>query len=74
MIRSKVLRRRVLAAVLLYVFAVGSALFWNDWEFNSLAMAINLIAATSGLLILHLRWRAREKEAMTPKKIRDTFQ
>lgn len=74
MIRSAVIRRRVLAAVLLYSFAIGSAYFWNDWELDWLIMGTNLAAATIGLVVLHLRWRSREKQAMTPKKIRDTFQ
>lgn len=73
MIRSKVIRRRLLAALLLYAFAIGSAFFWNDWQLDWIDMGSNLALATAGLILLHLRWRAREKKAMTPKQVRDIF-
>lgn len=73
MIRSKVFRRRFFAALILFAFAVGSALFWNDWRLDWIDMGTNLAFATAGLLFLHMRWRRREKQAMTPKKVRDIF-
>ena len=73
LILSRVLRRRLLAAIVLYGFAIGSSLFWNDWQLDWPSLAINLLAASAGLIILHTRWRSREAKAMTPAKIRDIF-
>lgn len=67
------IKRRLLAAILLFGFAVGSAFFWRSGELDWVALGINLIAASAGLLLLHLRWRGQEQRAMTPKKVRDIF-
>lgn len=71
--RGKAIRRRLIAALVLYGFAIGSALFWNDWQLEWITMGTNLFAATVGLAALHLRWRGQEKRAMTPNKARDIF-
>lgn len=67
------LLRRALAALILLVFATGSVLFWNGGEFDMVQFAINLAVATIGMVWLHLRWRARERRAMTPNKARNIF-
>ena len=67
------LGRRVLAALALYGFAVGSSLFWNNWRIDWPSLSVNLAAASIGLYALHARWRKRENTAMTPARIRDTF-
>lgn len=73
MIRSRVIRRRLLAFALLFAFAIGSAFFWNDGRLNWIDLGANLAAATLGFVFLHLRWRHRESRALTPKKVRDIF-
>ncbi len=67
------IRRRLFAAVLLYGFAIGSALFWNDWQLEWLTLSTNLAAATAGLLILHYRWRSKERRAFTPTNAKEVF-
>lgn len=67
------IRRRILAAILLYGFAVGSALFWNDGAVKWLTIGINLLAATAGLFVLHYRWRSTERRAFTPTKAKEIF-
>ncbi|MEM7779179.1 MAG: hypothetical protein AAF697_02170 [Pseudomonadota bacterium] len=73
MLRSRTVRRRVLAALVLFGFAIGSSLFWNEWRVDWPSLSINLLAAGAGLLFLHNRWRIKEARAMTPRKIKDTF-
>lgn len=73
MIRSRVLKRRLLAITLLLAFAVGSAFFWNDGQPSALDLGVNLGAAGFGFLFLHWRWRLQERRAMTPQKVRDIF-
>lgn len=73
MIRTTAFRRRLIAALILYGFAVGSALFWNSGEFDWTYLGANLIAASAGLFFLHTRWKTREAAALTPKKVKDIF-
>lgn len=68
-----VIRRRLFAALALLVFAVGSALFWNDWRIDLGVLAINLFVASAGFLLLHLRWRRAERHALTPRRVKDIF-
>ena len=67
------IRRRVFAFVILIVFAIGSSLFWNDGEIKWLSMSVNLIAACAGMIFLHYRWRAQERRALSPGKLKDIF-
>ena len=67
------IKRRVFAAVVLYGFALGSALFWKDGEWDWTTIGINIVAATVGLAFLHSRWRDKEARAMTPQQVKDTF-
>lgn len=71
--RASPLRRRLVAALLLVVFAIGSVLLWNDGRVDWSDLAINLFAAACGLLVLHYRWRRQERRAMTPRKLKDIF-
>ncbi len=73
MIRSSAFRRRLFAAIILYGFAIGSALFWNDGVIEWKYLGANLIAASVGLAYLHSRWRMKEDSAMTPQKVKDIF-
>jgi hypothetical protein len=68
-----VIRRRVFAAIVLYGFAIGSALFWRDGVLDWTYMGANLIAASAGLIFLHSRWRRKEARALTPQKVKDIF-
>lgn len=65
--------RRIAAALLLYGFAFGSALFWSDGTLDRLVLGVNLFAATAGLVILHYRWRMKERRAFTPNRAKDVF-
>ena len=65
--------RRILAALVLVVFAIGSALYWNDWRFDLRVLSINLIVACVGFLVLHRRWKRREARILTPDKAKDIF-
>ena len=67
------IRRRIFAAILLYGFAIGSVLYWNDGEWDWPMIAINLVAASAGMIFLHTKWAARERTALTPKKVKDIF-
>lgn len=70
---SKALQRRLVAAILLLGFATGSVLFWNDGGFDLGQFAINLVVAVAGFAFLHHRWRAKERRALTPRKVEDIF-
>ena len=67
------IRRRIVAAVLLYGFAIGSALYWNDWQVDRVAIGINVILAAICFMVLHRRWKRKEAKIVTPKKARDIF-
>ena len=67
------IKRRVLAAILLYGFAVGSVWFWRGWPLDLFQTSINLGFATLGLLILHRRWKKQEARIITPSKAKDIF-
>ena len=67
------IRRRIFAAFALTLFAIGSALYWNDWKFDSVLVGLNVIVASIGFLLLHHRWKRQEARAMTPKKAKDVF-
>lgn len=70
---SRALFRRLLAALVLLGFAIGSVLFWNDGRFDLIQLAFNALVAVIGFVWLHRRWRAKERAAMTPKKVKDIF-
>ncbi|MEL7197361.1 MAG: hypothetical protein AAGL10_03515 [Pseudomonadota bacterium] len=64
--------RRIIAALLLYGFAVGSVLYWRDGAFDPVMLAINLGLASLGLLLLHFKWRSK-KPRISPSKAKDIF-
>ncbi|MEL6708708.1 MAG: hypothetical protein AAFP79_10525 [Pseudomonadota bacterium] len=65
--------RRIAAAFILLAFALGSVLFWNRGGFNTVQFAINLVVASVGFIWLHTRWKAKERRALTPSKVKDIF-
>ncbi|MBV7266831.1 hypothetical protein [Erythrobacter ani] len=67
------IRRRIFAAAILVVFAVGSALYWNDGAADWMLLGINLAAAGVGLMVLHFRWRPRERRPLSRQKAKDIF-
>ncbi|MEM1197505.1 MAG: hypothetical protein AAGH57_15490 [Pseudomonadota bacterium] len=71
--RSRAVLRRALAAIALGGFAIGSVLFWNAGEFDPVQFAINAVVASVGFVWLHFRWRAQERRALTPGKVKDIF-
>lgn len=68
------IRRRIVAAITLLGFAVGSALFWNDGEVEWVTLGLNLATACAGFVYLHVRWRKLEDRALTPQKAQDVFE
>ena len=70
---QRALGRRIFAALVLYAFAIGSALFWTGGAVDGVILGANLVAATIGLGFLHWRWRRQEIRALSPGKIRDVF-
>jgi hypothetical protein len=70
---ARPLLRRVAAALVLYGFAIVSVFFWNDWRVDWTTMTINLVAATTGLAFLHVRWRQKERSALSPTRLKDIF-
>lgn len=68
------IRRRVLAAILLLIFAIGAPLFWNGGAVNMVHMATNIALAFAGMIFLHFRWLAREQAELTPTKAKDIFE
>jgi len=71
--RRTALARRVFAAFILLIAAVGSVLLWNDGRIDWSDLSINLAAAFAGFVFLHYRWRTQERRAMTPRKVEDIF-
>jgi uncharacterized membrane protein YqjE len=78
------LLKRLLAALLLFGVAIGSALYWSEGELvlwywkegkrlTVSALPVNLIVAFLGCIWLHFRWRARERRALDPSKVKDIF-
>ncbi|GMN03595.1 hypothetical protein [Erythrobacter sp. MTPC3] len=67
------LRKRLLAAVIIVVFAIGSVLFRNNGNFDLASFGLNLILGSIGFLFLHHRWKKREARTITPEKARDIF-
>jgi len=59
--------------MLLFAFAIGSALFWSGGLVNWTTLGINLVAASLGMIALHFRWRVQERRAFTPTKAKDVF-
>ncbi|KPP95053.1 hypothetical protein [Erythrobacter sp. HL-111] len=70
----RALLRRVVAALALVAAAFGSALFWGEGNLEAGELWPNLLVAAIGLAVLHFRWRAQERRALTPRRIRDTFE
>lgn len=67
------IKRRILAAVLLLAFATGSPLYWNGGAWDTFDFGINLVLASIGFLMLHHKWKRREDKLVTPRKARDIF-
>ncbi len=70
---SPAIKRRAFAALILFGFAIGSVLFWNDGEMDWSVLALNCVSASAGWYYLHSRWSAKERRALTPKRLEDIF-
>ena len=71
--RWRFILRRVLAAIILLAFAIGSVLFWNRGQFDYVQLSINLLVTALGMVWLHLRWREKERRELTPGKVKGIF-
>lgn len=65
--------RRIVAGIILIAASVSFAFARNQGQQFWFELGANLIAAMAALVFLHYRWRAKERRAMTPDKIRDVF-
>ncbi|MEE4538673.1 MAG: hypothetical protein V2J51_09315 [Erythrobacter sp.] len=70
---SRPARHRVFAAATLMIFAIASALFWNGGAFDPVLLGGNLLVACIGFLVLHHRWKQREKRAVSSTNLKDIF-
>ncbi|MEE4206736.1 MAG: hypothetical protein V2I39_10610 [Erythrobacter sp.] len=66
--------RRLVAATLLLGTAIAVSVVRSEGEPVLIDFAMNLFAAFAALVFLHFRWRAGERRALTPRRIRDTFE
>lgn len=66
------LARRIVAALLLVGAGLAAAI-GPDGAISWIEIIANLTAALAAFVFLHYRWRARERRALTPRRIRDTF-
>ena len=71
--RWRFILRRLLAALVLVAFAIGSVLFWNRGEVDYAQLSINLAVAAIGMIWLHIRWREKERRELTPGKVKGIF-
>lgn len=63
------IKRRVLAAIILLAVAIGSSFYWTgaiSWT--------NIIVAMVGLILLHFRWRRQERGRLTPRQAGEVFE
>ena len=70
------IRRRVFAAILICLIAIGSPFFWlvvQGTPVDGFSLATNLAIGAVGFVALHLRWRARERRTLTPAQAKETF-
>lgn len=67
------LTRRIVAAFLLLGTAVVAAVLRSDGAQLQIDLVANVVVALIALVILHLRWRSREKKAISPDQARDIF-
>lgn len=67
------LARRIIAALLLIGAAIAVTSLRAEGEVRRIDLALNLLAGIAAFIFLHFRWRRRERRALTPRTIRDTF-
>jgi hypothetical protein len=67
------LTRRIIAGVMLLGTAAAASLMRAGWPPLWFDLALNCATATAAFLFLHYRWRARERDEITPAKAKDIF-
>ena len=67
------LMRRIIAAVLLIGTAIITTLLRAEGAQRWIDLVVNITVALIALVLLHLRWRARERNRLSPQKARDIF-
>jgi hypothetical protein len=65
--------RRIVAGVMLLGTAIGASLLRAGWPPAWFDLALNCASACAAFLFLHYRWRARERDEITPAKVKDIF-
>jgi hypothetical protein len=65
--------RRIVAGLILLGCAVIVTFMHRTGNPVGVDLAINCVAASLALGLLHLRWRARERREITPAKAEDIF-
>lgn len=65
--------RRIVAAVILIGVAVATAFARSQGIQLWIELGANLIAAVAALVLLHFRWRSKERKTLTRGQLEDTF-
>ena len=65
--------RRIFAALILMITAIGASLLRNDGAFLAVDLASSLVVAFLALGLLHLRWRRQEVRGLNAQKLKETF-
>ncbi|MFO6447582.1 hypothetical protein ACLBKU_10600 [Erythrobacter sp. NE805] len=69
----KPLTRRLVAAVVLIGAAIVTALLRSKGSQLLFDLVANTVVAFGALVVLHVRWRSREKRAISPEQAQDIF-
>lgn len=69
----KPLTRRLVAAILLLGAAVVTPALRSQSSQLLFDLITNTVLAIVALVILHFRWRSREKKTLSPKEAQDIF-
>lgn len=65
--------RRIIAAVILIGVAVATAFARGQGVQLWIELGANLTAAIAALVLLHFRWRSKERKSVTRGQLEDTF-
>lgn len=65
--------RRLVAALLLLGTALVTAFLRSDGSPHLYDLIANMVVAILALVILHFRWRSKEKKTLSPEQAQDIF-
>ena len=68
------LTRRIVAGTLLIGAAITVAILRNDGAQMWFAIATNVLVALVALVLLHFRWKSRERRNLSGNQVQETFE